>query len=130
MMSCRLNNRSVRQARIGLIAMLLLTFGPLIGQLTAPKMSSGIMMSEMPMSQMMSSMDHDHDHAKMNHAWFDQCGYCSLALNFPFLSSSIPDVIRETFQVTPALVEFVRSAFRANTLFLLALQRAPPNLHG
>lgn len=139
--SCRLSNRSVRQAKLGLIAMLLLTLGPLISQLTAPEKSSGMMSS---MTQMIVSnsdhggMDHDHaktehdsmghDHTKMDHAWYDQCGYCSLAFNFPFIFSSLPDVIRDTPQATEAVVKFVRSAFRPNTIFLLALKRAPPHL--
>ncbi|MGB5996389.1 MAG: DUF2946 domain-containing protein [Marinomonas sp.] len=125
-------------ARIGLISMLLLTLGPLIGQLSAVKMSSGVMPSMSSSDMMMSGHDHSgshhdnsgghHDHSKMNHAWYEQCGYCSLALNFPFLSSTIPNIIRDVLQAAPRPVVLIRSAFKSNTLFLLALTRAPPFL--
>jgi len=131
MASYWLNNRSVMLARIGLISMLLLTLGPLIGQLSAVKMSSSVMPSMTSSDMMMSGHDHSgghHDHSKMNHAWYEQCGYCSLALNFPFLSSTIPNIIRDVLQATPRPVVLIRSAFKSNTLFLLALTRAPPFL--
>lgn len=134
----QINNKSIMQAKVGLIAMLLLTFGPLIGQLTATNNTSEIAISLLTPSSshhhMMTdsvTMDHGashHDHSKMHHTWYEQCGYCSLALNFPFLSSSVPNVIPVGFQATTAPIEFVRSAFKSNQLFLLALKRAPPHL--
>ena len=129
----QLNIRAVLLARIGLFSMLLLTLGPLIGQLTAPKMSAMMMphsVSQHDHSAMPSHASQTNDTMQsMHHVWYEQCGYCSLVQHFPFLSSTVPAVVRDAFITTWVPVEFVRSAFNSAALFLHALKRAPPTLH-
>jgi hypothetical protein len=140
-------NRQIKLAYLGLMSMILLTLGPLVGQLTIPNMSSMPMsaMSMMQMSGMAMSSHVGHDHSKMvmavstshsdhgavitmDHAWDEACGYCSFFDHFPFLSISIPSIVFNGTGLISTPIEFIRSAFNSDSLFLHALKRAPPYL--
>ena len=147
-------HKAIVAARISLFSMLLLTFGPLIGQLRAPEISPLLMhtMMVMDMSEQAltsphqyhsSETDHtltnhssvmmDHsgmDHSGMDHeAWDEQCGYCSLSHSFPFIQTDVPTISGSSPLALPPISEWVRTALYSDSLFLQALKRAPPNLY-
>lgn len=107
--------------------MLLLTFGPLVGQISAAShqvsMADWVCGDDMAMSAM--SHDHGADH---DHAWYEQCEYCSLVQHFPFLSVYTPEFTAASGLVEAGPVVAVRSAFRNQALFAHAPNRAPPAL--
>ncbi|WOD08371.1 DUF2946 domain-containing protein [Marinomonas sp. GJ51-6] len=118
----------MRYARLGLVAMTLLVFGPLVGQLTASPMSSHM--------EMMDGSSHEHEHhshhshhehnANMVHDWNEQCGYCTLLEHFPFLNIFVPTFEKIGYSTIQAPIEFTRSIFGSINLYVLALKRAPP----
>lgn len=122
-------DRASELARIGLVAMLLLTFGPLVGQLSAaaqmPQQLDGWCGDAEPIA-----MHHDHHGADHEHAWYEQCEYCSLAQHFPFLSVHTPEFSSASSWVDLGPVVPVRSAFTRDALQIHAPNRAPPILIG
>lgn len=141
--------KAIVAARISLFSMLLLTFGPLIGQLRAPEMSPLLMhtmmimdMSEQPLTSphqhYSSETDHsltNHSSVMMNHsgmdhdAWDEQCGYCTLSHSFPFIQTNVPTISGSSPLALPPVTEWVRTALYSDSLFLQALKRAPPTLY-
>ncbi|MBR7887887.1 DUF2946 domain-containing protein [Marinomonas sp. A79] len=135
---------TTRIGYICLFAILLLAFGPLIAQIRAPSMSP-LLMHTMPSMNTVTSEHKLHDgarmeahsshhsgmamdHSGMNHkAWDEQCGYCDLSHNFPFIHNSVPIPSGSSPLPPPMLASWVRSAFDTDTLFVLALKRAPPS---
>lgn len=154
-MTKRVNINAKTIAKVCLFSILMLTFGPFIGQVRAPSMSP-LLMHHMPGMHMEESTDsgqssfsheghHQHDgmamdhsvmehshhssmgHSGMDHAsWDEQCGYCTLSHNFPFIPNTVPTLPGFSPLPLAALIPWTRSAFNAETLFLLALKRAPP----
>lgn len=120
--------RANELARIGLLAMFLLTFGPLVGQISAASHQASMAGWVCGDDIAMGNMSHGQHGADHDHAWYEQCEYCSLVQHFPFLSVYTPE-----FTAANGLVEFgpvipVRSAFHNKALFAHAPNRAPPIL--
>lgn len=120
--------RANELARIGLLAMLLLTFGPLVGQISAASdqasMADWVCCDDIAMG----NMSHGKNGADHDHAWYEQCEYCSLVQHFPFLSVYTPEFTAANGLVELGPVIPVRSAFRNKALFAHAPNRAPPIL--
>ncbi|CUB05060.1 Protein of unknown function (DUF2946) [Marinomonas fungiae] len=120
--------RANELARIGLLAMLLLTFGPLVGQISAASHQAAMADWVCGDEVATSAMSHGHHGADHNHAWYEQCEYCSLVQHFPFLSVYTPQFTAANSLVEAGPVVPVRSAFRNKALFAHAPNRAPPAL--
>lgn len=120
--------RAVVLARMGLVAMLLLTFGPLVGQLNAEPHSSSLSPDWICGDDVQTSSmgQHGADH---EHTWYEQCEYCSLVQHFPFLIHHIPEYASATVPVLLGMIAPVRSAHVSDALFLHAPNRAPPSLN-
>ncbi|RNF52697.1 DUF2946 domain-containing protein [Marinomonas hwangdonensis] len=147
-MATTVNTKAATIAKVCLFSILMLTFGPFIGQIKTPAMSPLLMhdMSNMVITQFiqqdrMTASDEHHDHHErsagmaMDHsvmdpdAWDEQCGYCSLSHNFPFIHNTVSLALGVSPLPFSAFVEWIRSAFNVDSLFLLALKRAPPISH-
>ena len=119
--------RANELARIGLLAMLLLTFGPLVGQISAASHQAAMADWVCGDEVAISDMSHEH-HGADHHAWYEQCEYCSLVQHFPFLSVYTPEFTAANGLVDLGSVVAIRSAFRNKALFAHAPNRAPPVL--
>ncbi|MCB5162181.1 DUF2946 domain-containing protein [Marinomonas algarum] len=125
-------------AYICLFAILMLTLGPLVAQIKTPTMSPLLMHTMPSAAQMVSSHHHDSSHEdhhagmSMHHAgmdgmaWDERCGYCELNHNFPLVINHLPIIKEVSSSLSQRSKQWVRAAFRSDTLFLLALKRAPP----
>lgn len=120
--------RAVALARIGLLAMMLLIFGPLVGQLNAEPHSSSLSPSWVCGDDVQTS-SMGHHGADHEHMWYEQCEYCSLVQHFPFLSHHIPQYASVTLPALSGEVASIRSAHVSDALFLHAPNRAPPSLY-
>lgn len=123
----RFSIRANELARFGLFAMVLLTFGPLVGQLNAASYSSS---SDALWICGEEQFDFETQHSGTHdHVWYEQCEYCSLVQHFPFLASYTPDIARHHLAVAMGAIELERSGFYSEALFLHAPKRAPPTLN-
>lgn len=120
-------NRANELARIGLLAMMLLTFGPLVGQVSAASHQASMADWICGDESATSTMSHTHG-ADHEHAWYEQCEYCSLVQHFPFLSVYTPEFTAAKGLVEAGPVVPVRKALRNKALYAHAPNRAPPAL--
>ena len=120
--------RANELARIGLLAMLLLTFGPLVGQINAASQQASIADWVCGEELVTSVTSHEHHGADHDHTWYEQCEYCSLVQHFPFLNVYTPEFTAANGLVEAGSALPVRSAFRNKALFAHAPNRAPPAL--
>ncbi len=111
-------------ARIGLLAMALLSLGPLMGQLSAAH--QGPQLDWICGDLEVVSYQHSHHGTHHSHVWYEQCEYCSLVQHFPFLSVHIPQFSAANSVAESGPLLPVSSAYRNSALFAHAPNRAPP----
>ena len=109
-----------RASWLALLAMLLLSVGPLLSQFTAP--SAPAWLTELACGEHASSHDNPLDHD----ALWAKCGYCTLLLNSPATGCVSPTLALAAAIPVDRHAAPVRSGVVRSAIFPGSRSRAPP----
>lgn len=109
-----------RASWLALLAMLLLSVGPLLSQFTAP--SAPAWLTELACGEHASSHDNPLDHD----ALWAKCGYCTLLLNSPATGCTSPTLALAAAIPADRHAAPVRSGVVRSAIFPGSRSRAPP----
>ena len=109
-----------RASWLGLLAMLLLSVGPLLSQLTAP--AEPAWLTELACGEHVGS----HDNPLNHDALWAKCGYCTLLLNSPATGCASPTLALAAAIPADRYAAPVRSGVVRSAIFPGSRSRAPP----
>lgn len=109
-----------RAACLALLAMLLLSFGPLGSQLSQP--AEPAWLTELACGEHAGS----HDRALEHNALWAKCGYCTLLLHSPATSCASPSLALAATSPADRHIAPVRSGVARSAIFPGSRSRAPP----
>ena len=109
-----------RASWLALLAMLLLSVGPLLSQLTAP--AAPAWLTELACGEHVGSHDNPLDHD----ALWAKCGYCTLLLNSPATGCASPTLALTAVAPADRHSAPVRSGVVRSAIFPGSRSRAPP----
>jgi len=109
-----------RASWLALLAMLLLSVGPLLSQFTAP--AAPAWLTELACGEHASSHDNPLDHD----ALWAKCGYCTLLLNSPATGCASPTLALAAAIPADRHAAPVRSGVVRSAIFPSSRSRAPP----